>query len=95
MWGAGLDDRFYSGYVDEFADLSGNLRNVSSYQLVDGFVSMQPISQLTVVFGIRNLFNQSPPFTNATPQNFSAGYNALIADPVLRNFYVNLKYKFL
>jgi iron complex outermembrane recepter protein len=95
MWGAGLADRFYSGYVDEFPDLSGNLRNVSSYQLVDGFVSMQPISPLTVVFGIRNLFNQSPPFTNATPANFSGGYNALIADPVLRNFYVNLKYKFL
>jgi iron complex outermembrane receptor protein len=94
MWGAGLADRFYSGYVDEFPDLNGNLRNVSSYQLVDGFVSMQPISPLTVVFGIKNMFNQSPPFTNATPANFSGGYNALIADPVLRNFYVNLKYTF-
>jgi iron complex outermembrane recepter protein len=94
IWGAGLQDRFYSGYVDQFPDLNGNLRTVSSYQLVDGFVSVKPISPLTVVFGIKNLFNQSPPFTNATPSNFSAGYNALIADPVLRNFYLNLKYTF-
>jgi iron complex outermembrane receptor protein len=94
IWGAGLADRFYSGYIDEFPDLNGNLRTVSSYQLVDGFVSMKPISQMTVVFGIRNLFNQSPPFTNALPANFTSGYNQLTADPVLRNFYINMKYTF-
>jgi iron complex outermembrane receptor protein len=94
VWGAGLADRFYSGYVDEFPDINGNLRTVKSYQLVDSFVSMKPISQLTMVFGIRNLFNQSPPFTNATPGNFTSGYNQLTADPVLRNFYINMKYTF-
>ncbi|MGD0491842.1 MAG: TonB-dependent receptor [Steroidobacteraceae bacterium] len=94
MWGGGLSDRFYSGYVDEFVDGSGNLRKVGSYSLVDGYASVKPIEQLTVLFGIKNLFNTSPPFTNASQNNFASGYNALIADPLLRNFYINLKYVF-
>jgi iron complex outermembrane recepter protein len=94
IWGSGLSDRFYSGYVDEFADGSGNLRHVDSYSLVDGYVSMKPMQQLTLLFGIKNLFNTSPPFTNASQNNFASGYNALIADPLLRNFYINVKYTF-
>ena len=43
---------------------------------------------------IKNLFDRSPRFTNAQQNNFAAGYNALVADPLLRNFYVNLKYTF-
>jgi hypothetical protein len=34
------------------------------------------------------------PFTNALQNNFVAGYNALVADPLLRNFYVKVKYTF-
>jgi iron complex outermembrane receptor protein len=94
MWGAGLSDRFYSSYIDEYPDANGNSLKVGSYSLVDGYVSVQPIEHLTALFGIKNLFNTSPPFTNALQNNFAAGYNALIADPLLRNFYVNLKYTF-
>ena len=94
MWGGGLSDRFYSGYIDEFPDGNGNQRTVGSYSLVDGYVSVKPIEKLTVLFGIKNLFNTSPPFTNASQNNFASGYNALIADPLLRNFYINLKYTF-
>jgi outer membrane receptor protein involved in Fe transport len=57
-------------------------------------VSVKPIEKLTVLFGIKNLLNRWPPYTNAAQNNFAAGYNALIADPLLRNFYVNLKYTF-
>jgi iron complex outermembrane receptor protein len=92
MWGGGLSDRFYSGYVDEFPDGNGNQRKVGSYSLVDGYVSVKPMEQLTVLFGIKNILNTSPPFTNASQNNFASGYNALIADPLLRNFYINLKY---
>jgi iron complex outermembrane receptor protein len=94
MWGGGLSDRFYTGYVDEFPDGNGNLRHVGSYSLVDGYVSVKPIDPLTVLFGIKNILNTSPPFTNASQNNFASGYNALIADPLLRNFYINLKYTF-
>ena len=94
IWGSGLSDRFYSGYIDEFPDGNGNQRHVGSYSLVDGYVSLKPAEPLTVLFGIKNIFNTSPPFTNAFQNNFASGYNALIADPLLRNFYINLKYTF-
>ena len=92
MWGGGLSDRFYSSYIDEFPDGNGNQRKVGSYSLVDGYASVKPIQNLTVLFGIKNIFNTSPPLTNAPQNNFTFGYNALIADPLLRNFYINLKY---
>ena len=98
MWGAGLSDRFYSGYYDEFGSgpsNTGPVPKVGSYSLVDGYVSVRPIEKLTVLFGIKNIFNTSPPLTNASQNNFASGYNALIADPLLRNFYINLKYTFL
>ena len=72
----------------------GNQRKVGSYSLVDGYASVKPMEQLTVLFGIKNLINTSPPFSNASQNNFASGYNALIADPLLRNFYINLKCKF-
>ncbi len=94
MWGAGLSNRLYSSYIDEYPAGNGNQRKVGSYSLVDGYVSVKPIERLTVLFGIKNLLDRSPPFSNASSGNFTAGYNALIADPLLRNFYINLKYKF-
>jgi iron complex outermembrane recepter protein len=97
MFGGGLSDRFWSGYYDEFGSgptNAGPVQKVGSYNLFDGYASVNPIEQLTVLFGVKNIFNTSPPFTNASQNNFAAGYNALIADPLLRNFYVNLKYVF-
>jgi iron complex outermembrane recepter protein len=94
MWGGGLSNRFYSGYVDEFPDGNGNQRKVGTYALLDGYASVKPINNLTVLFGVKNILDKSPPFTNAAQNNFASGYNALIADPLLRNFYVNLKYTF-
>jgi iron complex outermembrane receptor protein len=94
MWGGGLSNRWYSGYVDENLDGNNNLRNVGSYSLVDGYVSVKPVEKLTVLFGIKNILNKWPPFTNASQNNFASGYNALIADPLLRNYYINLKYTF-
>jgi iron complex outermembrane receptor protein len=94
MFGGGVDDRFYSTYIDEYNDGNGNQRIVGSYMFVDGYVSVKPIEKLTVLFGIRNLLNRNPPYTNAAQNNFAAGYDALVADPLLRNFYINLKYTF-
>lgn len=92
MWGAGLSNRFYSTYIDQFKDAAGNTRIVGSYSLVDVYASVKPIHNLTVLFGIKNVLNREPPFTNAPQGNFTAGYNALVTDPLMRNFYVNVKY---
>jgi len=95
MWGGGVSNRFYSRYLDEYGNdgSTSNPRMVGNYSLVDGYLSYKPIESLTVLFGIKNLFDKNPPFTNAAQNNFAAGYNAIIADPLGRNFYVNLKYK--
>jgi iron complex outermembrane recepter protein len=97
MWGGGLSNRFYSGYIDQLGTGPANTGprpTVGSYSLWDAFASVKPTDKLTVLFGIKNLLNTSPPLTNAPQNNFTFGYNALIADPLLRNFYINLKYTF-
>jgi len=78
MWGSGLSDRFFSGYVDEFTDGNGNQRKVGSYSLVDGYVSVKPIEPLTVLVGIKNILNTSPPFTNASQLDEDQKYECAI-----------------
>jgi iron complex outermembrane recepter protein len=94
LFGGGLSNRFYSRYIDEFPNADGTQRTVGSYSLWDGYAAYKPTTKMTFLFGIKNLFNTSPPFTNAAQNNFAAGYNALVADPLLRNFYINVKYTF-
>jgi iron complex outermembrane receptor protein len=96
-FGGGLSNRFYSSYIDEYGTGPANQgpqRTVGTYSLWDAFGAYKPTSNLGVIFGIKNLLNSSPPFTNALQNNFAAGYNALVADPLLRNFYINVKYSF-
>ena len=94
MWGGGISNRFYSRYIDQFPDGNNNQRMVGSYSTWDGYASVKPVRNLTVLFGVKNLFNTLPPFTNANQNNFAAGYNALVVDPNLRTYYVNLRYSF-
>jgi iron complex outermembrane recepter protein len=96
VWGAGLQDRFLSRYADEFSNVAGvtaNPREVGTYSIWNGYASVKPIDSLTVLFGIRNLFNTNPPFSNQTA-NWQTPYNPLFSDPYGRTFYMNLKYQF-
>jgi iron complex outermembrane recepter protein len=93
MWGAGVDNRLYTQYVDQFPDGAGNQREVGTYTLFDAYVSYKPIDQMTVIVGIKNLLDRDPPYTNSYQNNFASGYNALTADPLLRNFYITVDYK--
>ena len=95
QWGAGLSNRFYSSYIDEFTIASGAQRIVGSQSTWDAYVSDKPVRGLRVLFGIRNLLNTNPPFTNSSQGNFSAGYNSLFSNPIMRDFYLNLTYRFL
>ena len=96
-WGGGLSNRFYSSYIDEFdtgPTNEGPQRTVSSYSTWEAYGSYKPLKGLTVLAGIQNLLNKDPPFTNASQNNFAAGYDALFTNPVGRDFYINLKYVF-
>lgn len=93
MWAAGISNRFFSSYIDQYPDAAGNPRIVGSQSTIDTFASYKPIQPVTVLFGIRNVFNQIPPFSNQE-LSWGAGYNPVFSDPLLRTFYVNLKYQF-
>ena len=97
MFGGGVNNRFYSSYTDEFGtgpNNQGPRPTVGSYSTWDVYGLYKPTPKLDLIFGVRNVFDTSPPFTNAQQNNFAAGYNALIADPLLRTFYVNVKFTF-
>jgi len=100
MWGGGLGQQWWSGYVDQFptcaqpgspANCTPALRRVGSYGVWNGYVSVKPTKQLTVLFGIKNLTDHNPPYTNAFQGNFAAGYNSFIVDPTQRSFYLHVK----
>ena len=93
LWGAGVNNRFMSTYIDQNVDAAGNPRTVGSDSTWDIYGSYKPIMPLTVLVGIRNVFNRNPPFSNQLG-NWGAGYNPVYSDPTLRTFYVNLKYDF-
>ena len=95
MWGAGLSNRFFSHYIDENPIASGAQRIVGSQSTWDAYVSDRPVRGLTVLFGIRNLLNTAPPYTNSFQGNFASGYNSLFSNPIMRDFYLNLTYRFL
>jgi iron complex outermembrane recepter protein len=92
-WGAGLNNRFMSTYIDENVDAAGLPRTVGSDSTWDVYGSYKPIMPLTVLLGIRNVFNRNPPFSNQLG-NWGSGYNPVYSDPTLRTFYINLKYDF-
>ncbi len=97
MWGAGLSNRFYSSYIDEFnigPENTGPQRIVGAQSTWDAYASYMPVRRLTVLFGVQNLFNTNPPFTNAGSNNFASGYSALFSNPIMRDFYLNVSYKF-
>ena len=91
MWGAGLGNRYWTGYIDQYPDANGNQRMVGSYDVFDAYVPVKPIRQLTVLLGVKNLTDKNPPYTNANQGSFAAGYNALIVDATQRSVYLNVK----
>jgi iron complex outermembrane receptor protein len=99
-WAAGLSNHYLSSYTDMYT-ASGQLwvgqgsggSTVSSYSTWNAYGSWRPIKPLTVLVGVRNVFDTQPSFSNQT-QNWQAGYNPLFSDPTGRAFYTKLKYVF-
>ena len=71
-------------------------RKVSSYPLYHLQGQYTGFKDLTLILGVRNLFDRDPPYTNAGGQTvFQSGYDPLYADPRGRFLYARATYKFL
>lgn len=81
-FGAGLGINHKSGYID-FVPTN----KVKSYTTVDAYGSWSPKKGTSLVFGIRNLTNEAPPFSNQADLFQSGGWDSRYASPHGRTFY--------
>jgi iron complex outermembrane receptor protein len=91
-YAAGISNTFQDRYADYAANGAGVVPNVASYSLWNTYVSYKPIEGLTTLFGIRNVLDKAPSYSNQTI-NWQAGYNPVFGDPTGRTFYIKLKYE--
>ncbi|MFN9450152.1 MAG: TonB-dependent receptor domain-containing protein, partial [Rubrivivax sp.] len=102
-WVTTFAQTYRSGYFD--AVLPGVNRanppanwqpKVEPYTTFDASVSYSGIKNLTLTAGIKNLFNEDPPFSAAYDTNTGAGssWEPRVADPRGRAFTLRVEYKF-
>ena len=94
IWAAGISEHFDSQYVDQQQLSDGSAHIVKAYSVYNVYASVKPVSNVTVLLGVHNLFNRNPPATNQYVSNFQLGYNPLLADPTGRAIYATLKADF-
>jgi iron complex outermembrane receptor protein len=103
-WSHSLTQLYRDGYKDELPVSVRNGTyipsqwnpNVDEYITYNYSVSYKGIEDLNITFGIKNLFDEDPPFT-AHQNDFSAGaaWEPRIADPRGRAYTLLLEYKFM
>ena len=98
-WNLNLANNFQKAYrdipgtADDPADPVH--RKVDSYSTWNIFGSYSGWKDTRIVLGIRNLFDDKPPYTNAGGQNyFQSGYDPGYVDPRGRFWYASLTWKF-
>ena len=81
------------GTFGPFIDFDSH--RVASYTTFDWQTRAELTKELQVTIGVKNLFDRDPPFSMriAGGGNYS-GYDGRYADPLGRNFYARLAYKF-
>lgn len=91
-----LTDRYKSGYKDknENAGIDPEYyQDVKAYSVFDVALTYTGIKGLTLTGGIKNIANEKPPFSNQD-DTFQVGYDARIADPLGRQYFLRAGYKF-
>ena len=87
-WSAVFANRFKSGYEDQ-----DPVNKVDDYSVFDLFGTWSGYKGLTLTAGVKNLFDEDPPFTNQNT-TFQRGYDPRFTDPRGRTFLVRAAYKF-
>ncbi|MFO1340079.1 MAG: TonB-dependent receptor [Burkholderiaceae bacterium] len=97
-WGFTLAESFQKHYHDLPATndpATAKPRTVADYDIWDGQLRYSGFKSTMLKFGVRNLFDRDPPYSNAGGgTNFQGGYDATYADPRGRFFYVAAEYQF-
>ncbi len=91
---------FAQNYQKSYTDVVGNkapagtaVPNVDSYQTYDAQLTYSGIKSTKLAFGVKNLFDRTPPYTNLT-SNFLGGYDVSYGDPRGRFIYVTGTYSY-
>ena len=100
-WSLTIAQQYQSRYQDipgtfePLADFAGNVKAYSLYHFSSSYTGLID-KNLKVTFGIRNLLDTKPPYTNAGGQNyFQAGYDPGYVDPRGRTYLLSATYKFM
>jgi iron complex outermembrane receptor protein len=92
-WAFTLANSYTSSYVDSNAN-AGQNNIVGAYRLWDFYTTYSGIKNLTLMGGVRNLFDRDPPFTNSG-QNFQVGFEPKFTNPAGRSIFGKLVWKFM
>jgi iron complex outermembrane receptor protein len=99
-WSATLAQTFQSGYgecnqltLDPDTGACTGTRRVGTYDVWDIQGRYTGFRNTTVAFGIKNLFDRNPPFTQSG-LGFSGGYDPVYADPRGVTYYAKLTFSF-
>lgn len=99
MFDAVLTNNYTHSYDDYTDPASVNTtdypaqRTVKAYMTWDAQFAVKPTKALTLTAGIKNLLDKDPP-SSRNSLYFQTGYDATYANPVGRQFYGRLNYKF-
>ena len=99
MFDASLTHNYTKGYED-YTDptaVDGTtypaVRKVAAYVTWDGQATVRPSKSLSLVFGVKNLLDKDPP-SSRNSLYFQMGYDPTYTNPIGRQFYGRINYKF-
>jgi iron complex outermembrane receptor protein len=92
-WGASLTNRYMSGYTDQNGVDPEFFNQVKAYSVWSLSGNYTGIKRVDLTVGVRNLFDEDPPFTNQST-TFQQGYDPRYTDPLGRTWYARITYKF-
>jgi iron complex outermembrane recepter protein len=80
--------RYKSGYKDQFAPAE-----VRNYSLFDWGIGYTGVKNLTVQFVIKNILDETPPYSNQAT-TFQSNFDPRLTDPLGRTFSTTVRYRF-
>jgi iron complex outermembrane receptor protein len=89
-----VTQNYQEPYLDSPSTVTEVSRYVSAYDTFDVQGSYKGLRNFDLTLGVKNLFNQNPPYTNygSTTNNFVGGYDLAYGNPYGRYIYATVEY---